>query len=325
MVAWWDRWLRGRDETPHRDVVDVFVRTSTRPEAFLDQHEGHWIRDTWPSPSVDDQTRALPGPRELVVDPDVGTAAWIDCAGHLPWGLSTDQREDDARSLVWEWDGDVGDRDRPAARAAAGQRRRARGVVVGEAVRRLPRRHLGADHARQPRPRLPRRRARTASTVAAGPRRGVRRRGGARRLRLPARPRPDPAALGGRRRLAEHDRSPGPGDAHRARRVARAAACVPVPRSSHRRSHRARRRRRRTRATSRWTVTRDVLRDTTTCAVRHGAEYDVPHDGRASEQYAGAVGRGPSYVRPARRRPTAPTGSPGPASTSRCPPRCAST
>ena len=37
------------------------------------------------------------------VDPDVGTAAWIDCAGHLPWGLSGDQREDDARSLTWEW------------------------------------------------------------------------------------------------------------------------------------------------------------------------------------------------------------------------------
>ena len=47
------------------------------------------------------------------------------------------------------------DRDRPAARAAAGQRRRTAGLVVGEAVRRLPRRHLGADRARQPRPRLP--------------------------------------------------------------------------------------------------------------------------------------------------------------------------
>jgi hypothetical protein len=39
-----------------------------------------------------------------VVEPDVGTSAWIDCAGHLPWGLSGDQREDDARSLTWEWD-----------------------------------------------------------------------------------------------------------------------------------------------------------------------------------------------------------------------------
>lgn len=38
-----------------------------------------------------------------------------------------------------------------------------------------------------------------------------------------------------------------------------------------------------------WTVSRDVLRRTTTCAVRHGSEYDVPYDGRASEQYAGEV------------------------------------
>ena len=29
---------------------------------------------------------ALAGTRELPVIADVGTAAWIDCAGHLPWG-----------------------------------------------------------------------------------------------------------------------------------------------------------------------------------------------------------------------------------------------
>ena len=37
-----------------------------------------------------------------------------------------------------------------------------------------------------------------------------------------------------------------------------------------------------------WTITRDVLRDVTTCAVDHGTDYDVPH-GRACEHYAGAV------------------------------------
>jgi hypothetical protein len=39
-----------------------------------------------------------------VVRPDVGTDAWIDCAGHLPYGQSLDQRFDDAASLTWEWD-----------------------------------------------------------------------------------------------------------------------------------------------------------------------------------------------------------------------------
>ena len=32
-----------------------------------------------------------------------------------------------------------------------------------------------------------------------------------------------------------------------------------------------------------------MLAGTTTCAVRHGSTYDVPHDGRATEQYAGEV------------------------------------
>ena len=36
-------------------------------------------------------------------------------------------------------------------------------------------------------------------------------------------------------------------------------------------------------------ITRDVLRDTTSCAVRHGSTYEVPHEGQASEQYAGSV------------------------------------
>jgi hypothetical protein len=44
----------------------------------------------------------LDGPRTLEVAADVGTTAWIDCAGHLPWGLSGDQRLDDARSLTWD-------------------------------------------------------------------------------------------------------------------------------------------------------------------------------------------------------------------------------
>jgi uncharacterized protein len=38
-----------------------------------------------------------------------------------------------------------------------------------------------------------------------------------------------------------------------------------------------------------WTVTDDVLRRTTTCAVRHGTDYATPYDGHAWEQYAGEV------------------------------------
>jgi len=109
MVRWWDRWLRGRDETPAGVSVDdglmsVFVRSSTRPEPDLDLHKGFWVREVWPCPRVSAQRRWLAGRSPYAVRPDVGTAAWIDCAGHLPWGLSGDQRDDDAASVCWEWD-----------------------------------------------------------------------------------------------------------------------------------------------------------------------------------------------------------------------------
>lgn len=101
LAAWFDRWLRGRGD--HEDGCDVFVRSSTPPAADLDLHAGRWLR--LPSvPPTAPLTRELPGPRSLVVAPDVGTTAWIDCAGHLPWGQSGDQRPDDARSLTWDLD-----------------------------------------------------------------------------------------------------------------------------------------------------------------------------------------------------------------------------
>ncbi|MGI8700932.1 MAG: CocE/NonD family hydrolase, partial [Nocardioidaceae bacterium] len=110
MVAWWDRWLRGIDNgvddglTEGRPSVTAFVRSSTRPSPVLDTHEGFWVREEWPSPRVGVNARALDGRPPYAVRPDVGVDAWIDCAGHLPWGQSGDQRFDDAASLTWEWD-----------------------------------------------------------------------------------------------------------------------------------------------------------------------------------------------------------------------------
>lgn len=99
LAAWFDHWLRGRGT--HEDGCDVFVRSSTRPAPDLDLHAGRWLRLPSVPPTTPTST-PLPGPRALVVLPDVGTAAWIDCAGHLPWGQSGDQRLDDARSLTWD-------------------------------------------------------------------------------------------------------------------------------------------------------------------------------------------------------------------------------
>jgi uncharacterized protein len=104
MVGWWDRWLRGAASGEHVDRADLYVRTSTVPEPDLEHHEGFWVSGPWPVPGADVASYDIEGPRSLAVEPDTGTSAWIDCAGHLPWGLSGDQRDDDAHSLTWEWD-----------------------------------------------------------------------------------------------------------------------------------------------------------------------------------------------------------------------------
>ncbi|MDX6297187.1 MAG: uncharacterized protein QOI51_1044, partial [Nocardioidaceae bacterium] len=110
MVAWWDRWLRGVDNgvddglDEGRPCLTGFVRSSTRPSATLDTHQGRWVREEWPSPRVAAASWPLEGRSAYVVLADVGVDAWIDCAGHLPWGQSGDQRFDDAASLTWEWD-----------------------------------------------------------------------------------------------------------------------------------------------------------------------------------------------------------------------------
>ncbi len=90
-----------------------------------------------------------------VVRPDIGTAAWISCAGHLPYGQSLDQRADDDRSLTWDVAdgraGGSGDRRTPGPAAARGQLG-AGGDRGGPALRRLPGRHLGAGDARHAQP-----------------------------------------------------------------------------------------------------------------------------------------------------------------------------
>jgi hypothetical protein len=109
MAAWWDRWLRGIDNgvddgSPQRPAVTCFVRSSTRPAPDLDSSAGEWIREEWPSPRVTVRELALSERPPYAVRPDTGVDAWIDCAGHLPYGQSMDQRFDDAASLTWEWD-----------------------------------------------------------------------------------------------------------------------------------------------------------------------------------------------------------------------------
>lgn len=113
LVRWFRRWLaderNGIDEEP---PIQVFVRQPTPPEPDLAEQRGVWRHEpAWPAEraaSLDLRVEtARPGPRgtvDVAIVGDVGIAAWISCAGRLPWGQPLDQREDDSRSLCLEWD-----------------------------------------------------------------------------------------------------------------------------------------------------------------------------------------------------------------------------
>ena len=106
MVQWWDRWLRGREEAIPDGTPEAvwYARESHVPEPDLDTVPGEWRADVWPSPRSSWLEARLEGRAPYVVKPDVGTAAWISCAGHLPYGQPYDQRHDDVDSLVWDLD-----------------------------------------------------------------------------------------------------------------------------------------------------------------------------------------------------------------------------
>ena len=272
---------------PQDDRVEVFVRTATRPAAFLDQHEGYWVRDTWPSTASSTDTRALDGPRSLAVKPDVGTSAWIDCAGHLPWGLSGDQREDDAHSLTFEWPADgevlVG---HPVARLQvsadaplASLSVKLCDVFPDGASALVTRGSLdltyrdGVHAPAEPSPLVPGQVYDVvvdldACAYAFEPGQTI-------RLSVAGSDWPNTIAPPAPVTLTVHG---GSLDLPRYGGAAWEPAFSPGAEASSEDPS----------AVS-WTTTRDVLRQTTTCSVRHGSTYDVPHDGTATEEYAGEV------------------------------------
>ena len=290
LAAWFDRWLRDpvAGTGPHRDRVDVFVRSSTRPEPDLDLHAGHWVSDAWPSAATRWVDVPLEGPRSLLVEPDVGTAAWIDCAGHLPWGMSLDQRDDDARSLTWEWSAPtdvlLG---QPVARLVVAADAPAASLSVklcdvfpdGTSVL-VTRGSLDLayrDGVHAPTEAAPLAPGRSydvevkLDACAYQPEPGHRL-----RLSVAGADWPNTVAPPAPVTLTVHSgslRLPSwSGSDHPAPVFADGAATAAEDPTG-----------------VTWAVSRDVLRRTTTCAVRHGADYAVPHGGTASETYAGEV------------------------------------
>ena len=115
-LRWWDRWLKGTDNGVDREPqIVVFVRRSTRPDPLLREVRGEWrFERGWPverssemplelAKSVESPPSVGEDGDELRVRGDVGVAAWISCAGGLPWGQPDDQRPDEAYSLVYDF------------------------------------------------------------------------------------------------------------------------------------------------------------------------------------------------------------------------------
>ena len=103
MLAFFDEHLReiSKEVAPLR----VFVREYTAPAPDLGSVNGRWrASDTWPIAGA--SPTALPlgaGTEAIPFRSDVGAAAWISCAGGLPWGQPEDQRSDDAWSMTTDW------------------------------------------------------------------------------------------------------------------------------------------------------------------------------------------------------------------------------
>jgi uncharacterized protein len=107
LCRWFGRWLHDEQDADEEPPIAVFVRRSTRPQPDLAEVRGTWrLEPGWPLERGRTQTlRPDPseGEDEHEIRGDVGASAWISCAGRLPWGQPSDQREDDALSLVYDW------------------------------------------------------------------------------------------------------------------------------------------------------------------------------------------------------------------------------
>jgi hypothetical protein len=114
-VRWWDQWLRGRDSgIMNGPTLRAYMQDHAPPQARLDTIGGRWVAERgWPSPRAKSLRLHLnPGRldsqagRETALTirspQDVGLCAGKWCGHGLGPDLPTDQRQDDAGSLVFE-------------------------------------------------------------------------------------------------------------------------------------------------------------------------------------------------------------------------------
>ena len=118
-VRWWDHWLKGKDTgIMEEPMLRAFIQDSVEPHAHYDERPGRWVGENrWPSPSICVERYRF-DVAGLVGDAATPQGEWQVCSPQstgsesgewCPYGLGglgpempTDQRLDDARSLVFD-------------------------------------------------------------------------------------------------------------------------------------------------------------------------------------------------------------------------------
>ena len=114
-LRWWDHWLKGLDTGVMDDPsYTAWMQDSVPPRAVCQERPGRWIAEpAWPSPNTETLRLALNGdglaPQAaaetvltLCSPQATGVAGGVFCAMWLGPDMPTDQRPDDAGSLVFD-------------------------------------------------------------------------------------------------------------------------------------------------------------------------------------------------------------------------------
>jgi len=107
-VRWFDHWLKGVENgVMEEPMLRVWMQESVEPRPSFELRPGRWVAEpAWPSPHIKAEQWELPGDgeRALRAVQSTGTEAGAWTAEGQSADLATDQRPDDAHSIVYDFE-----------------------------------------------------------------------------------------------------------------------------------------------------------------------------------------------------------------------------